>query len=165
MCFQRAEKKSHGSAGQVRWTLGHLCFSNDVYSLGVSNLYEILYGGYVVIEGRVLCQTRPNVILPRVRKTASLFDRAKWLLGYKHLEQGESLLLDPCSSIHTIFMLFPIDVIFLNKSDMITKIIHTMKPFRFAMALRSSSVLELMAGLAYKSGIQPGDHLIWEETV
>lgn len=55
-----------------------------------------------------------------------------------------------------------IDVVFLNKNNMITKIIHTMKPFRFGMALDASSVLELMAGQADRIGIQPGDQLIWE---
>jgi uncharacterized membrane protein (UPF0127 family) len=79
--------------------------------------------------------------------------------------QGEGLLISPCNSIHTFFMLFPVDVVFLNKKNMITKIIRIMKPFRFGMALNSSSVLELMAGQADMSGMQPGDYLLWEKVI
>ncbi len=94
-----------------------------------------------------------------------MFDRTKGLLGCKSLLPGEGLLLAPCNSIHTLFMRFPIDVVFLNKKNRITKIIRTMKPFRFGLALGASSVLELSAGQAERSGIAPGDQLIWEKTV
>jgi hypothetical protein len=118
-----------------------------------------------LIEGRISCLDRPQIILTRVRKTETLVERTKGLLGCKSLMQGEGLLISPCNSIHTFFMLFPIDVVFLNKKNMITKIIRTMKPFRFGMAFNSSSVLELMAGQADRSGMQPGDYLLWEKVV
>jgi hypothetical protein len=105
------------------------------------------------------------MLLTRVRKTETLLERAKGLLGCKSLMQGEGLLISPCNSIHTFFMLFPIDIVFLNKKNMITKIIRTMKPFRFGMALNSSSVLELMAGQTDMSGMQPGDYLLWEKVI
>ena len=117
-----------------------------------------------MIEGKVFCRNRPEIFLPRVRKTESLFDRIRGLLGSKSLSQGEGLLLAPCNSIHTLFMRVPIDVVFLNKKNMVTKIIRAMQPFRFGMALNSSSVLELMAGQADRSGIEPGDQLNWEKT-
>ncbi len=118
-----------------------------------------------MIAGKVVCSNRPEILLPRVRKTESLIDRTTGLLGCKSLSPGEGLLLAPCNSIHTLFMRFPIDVVFLNKTNRITKIIRTMKPFHFGMALGASSVLELMAGQVDRSGISPGDQLIWEKTV
>lgn len=118
-----------------------------------------------MIEGRIICPGKPQVILTRVRKTETLLERTKGLLGCKSLMQGEGLLISPCNSIHTFFMRFPIDVVFLNKKNMITKIIRAMKPFRFGMAVNSSFVLELMAGQADMSGMQPGDYLIWEKVV
>lgn len=118
-----------------------------------------------MIEGRISCLDRPEIILTRVRKTETLLERTKGLLGCKSLMQGEGLLITPCNSVHTFFMFFSIDLVFLNKKNMITKIISEIKPFRFGMAINSSSVLELMAGQAKMSGMQPGDYLIWEKVV
>lgn len=118
-----------------------------------------------MIEGRISCLDRPEIILTRVRKTETLLERTKGLLGSRSLMQGEGLLISPCNSIHTFFMRFPIDVVFLSNKNMITKIIRTMKPFRFGIALNSTAVLELMAGQADRSGIQPGDYLRWEKVV
>ena len=54
-----------------------------------------------------------------------------------------------------------IDVIFLDRDNAVVKIVSRMKPFRFAMALGSCSVLELQAGGAVRADIQQGDNLVW----
>lgn len=62
-------------------------------------------------------------------------------------ENAEGLLLDPCNSIHTCFMRYPIDVAFLNSQNKIIKIIRNLKPWRMTwIYFRASKTLELPAG-------------------
>lgn len=71
----------------------------------------------------------------------------KGLLGKERLEAGEGLLLRPCKGIHTFFMKFPIDAIFLSKENQVVSIVHALPPNRMSnIYLRAVSVLELPAG-------------------
>ena len=106
---------------------------------------------------------RQEIVLPHVRKAESAFERMKGLLGSDEPASGEGMLISPCSSVHTLFMNFAIDVIFVNRKGIIVKIIPTLKPFRFGMAFGAYSVLELRAGEAGKIGITTGSHLLWIE--
>lgn len=58
------------------------------------------------------------------------FKRMKGLLGKKYLGKSEALILKPCNSVHTFFMRFPIDVLFLDKNNRVVKAINSLKPFR-----------------------------------
>ena len=69
------------------------------------------------------------------------------LMFKKCLSSGEALLIDPCNSIHSCFMNFSIDVLFINKKNEIVHIIKNMKPWRFSsIHFNSKKVLELSAG-------------------
>jgi uncharacterized protein len=58
------------------------------------------------------------------------------------------ILLDPCNSIHTFFMKYPIDVIFLNRSNEVVKIIKNIKPWRMtSIVFRAQKVLEFPVGI------------------
>jgi hypothetical protein len=116
-----------------------------------------------LIEGRIYRGERHEALLPKVAKTATAFERMRGLLGRSAPAAGEGLLISPCNSVHTLFMRFPIDVIFLNKEGRVIRIIDTMLPFKCAMSLGARSVLETGAGEAGRTGIQTGDHLVWEE--
>lgn len=59
-----------------------------------------------------------------------MFDRMKGLLGRNGLGNGEGVLLDPCNSVHTFFMKFPIMIIFLSKENKVVKIIQDLRPWR-----------------------------------
>jgi len=96
-------------------------------------------------------------------RTRTFFERSRGLLGRVSMMRTEGLLIEPCNSIHTFFMLFSIDVVFLDKNNQVIKIIHNLKPFRHAGAFRATAVLELMAGTALEIGIVPGKVLRWEE--
>ena len=89
-----------------------------------------------------------GVILSKNTKVAKTFnDRVLGLMFKKNMDLEESLLIQPCNSIHTCFMNFPIDVIFLSKNNEVVHLIRKMKPWRFSLVyFRSKKVLELRAG-------------------
>ncbi|MRS01610.1 DUF192 domain-containing protein [bacterium] len=77
---------------------------------------------------------------------ASLPARMKGLLGKDTLDTGKGLLIRPCNGIHTFFMKFPIDVVFLNNENRIVALVRTLPPNRMTrIYLKSVSVLELPA--------------------
>jgi hypothetical protein len=85
-------------------------------------------------------------------------------MGRRALPEGQALLLDPCTSVHTFFMRFAIDVIFLDKDFRVVKIIPAMKPWRTALGGRGAhSALELNGGVAQASGLEVGDTLAFPE--
>ena len=85
----------------------------------------------------------------------------KGLLGRSQLGAGEGILLRPTSSIHTWFMRFPIDAVFLDR-DLVVLKVATPPPWRAAGARRAKAVLELAAGAG--AALRPGDRLRLDET-
>ena len=99
-----------------------------------------------------------------VATIASTFrTRGVGLLGRKFLEDTEGLLIVPCSSVHTWMMQFPIDVLYINKENVITKTVSNMRPFRMSFGgKRAHKVLELNSGAIKKHLIRPGQSLDFE---
>jgi uncharacterized membrane protein (UPF0127 family) len=88
----------------------------------------------------------------------TFFQRLRGLLGRKELVPGEALYIPNCSSIHTLFMWFPIDVVFLNKKGEVTKLIYALAPFRLAIGPPGTdAVLELRTGTLARVGCKRGD--------
>jgi uncharacterized membrane protein (UPF0127 family)/CheY-like chemotaxis protein len=81
------------------------------------------------------------------------------LLGRSHLPEGEGILLEPAYAIHTAFMRFPIDVVFLDSHMRVMKVVDSLPPWRTAGAHQAFSVLELAAGQAAQRGVAVGDRL------
>jgi len=83
----------------------------------------------------------------------------KGLLGRRSLARGEGLLLRPAGSVHTAFMRFPIDVVFLDKDMTVLHVAPAVRPWRAAMTRGAKLVLELPAGECELRGIRPGVQL------
>jgi uncharacterized membrane protein (UPF0127 family) len=81
------------------------------------------------------------------------------LLGRRGLQQGEGLLLQPAGSIHTFFMRFPIDVVFLDGDRRVMRVVPDVQPWRTAAVRKARFVLELAAGEAARVGMTPGSVL------
>jgi uncharacterized membrane protein (UPF0127 family) len=82
------------------------------------------------------------------------------LMGRRELADDSGLLITPCSSVHTFFMRFPIDVIFIARDGRVVKIASAMKPWRTALGGHGAhSVLELNADMARARGLEEGDVL------
>jgi len=83
------------------------------------------------------------------------------LLGRRSLAGDEGLLLTPCTSIHTFFMRFPIDILYLDREQVVVKAVRALRPFRLSACLKGGrSTLELPAGAIEASGTQVGDRLV-----
>ncbi|KPK98541.1 MAG: hypothetical protein AMJ95_03955 [Omnitrophica WOR_2 bacterium SM23_72] len=91
---------------------------------------------------------------------ATLFKRAKGLLGTKDFRSGEALVITSCNSIHTFFMRFPIDVLFVDKACKVIKAIHYLRPFRITpLYFKADFTLELPVGTIESSSTTEGDIL------
>lgn len=100
-----------------------------------------------------------NTVLAEDAAVADTFlSRIKGLLGRKNLQAGEALVIRPCNSIHTLFMQFPIDVLFVDKSCRIIKAAASLKPYRLtAIYFLARFVIELPAGIIQSTSAQEGD--------
>jgi uncharacterized protein len=85
--------------------------------------------------------------------------RLKGLLGRTRLEHGEGMLLKPAPAVHTWFMRFPIDAVFLDRELQVVGVTPKLKPWRWARRTGARAVLELGAGEADRLGVQPGERL------
>ena len=95
-----------------------------------------------------------------VRVADNLFTRMKGLLGKKELLQGEALWIKPCFSIHTFFMKFPIDVLFLDKTNQVIAVVSNLTPNRLTRLYpRSFSVLEFPIGTIAATNTVIGDKI------
>jgi uncharacterized protein len=90
----------------------------------------------------------------------SLWSRTKGLLGRSHLPPDQGLWILRCNSIHTFFMKFPIDLVFLNRKMEVTKTISKVGPGRFIFPVwRASSVIELSEGFLEAHPLRVGEKL------
>ncbi len=89
----------------------------------------------------------------RIKVARSFFARLAGLLGRRALAPDEGLLLAPCSNIHTFFMRFAIDVVFLDSDGLILSIHRDVKPWRVKAMRRAHACLELAAGGALRAGL------------
>lgn len=105
-------------------------------------------------------ETRGTVIADRAFEAHSYWSRLVGLLSRSSLEAGEALHLNPCTSVHTAFMRFPIDVIYLDKRGSVVKLSPNLKPFRVSAIWRGGrSVIELPTGVIEATGTVLGDQI------
>lgn len=86
----------------------------------------------------------------------SFGQRLVGLLGRRALAPDEALLLLPCSNIHTAWMRFAIDVVFLDREGTILSVSSDVRPWRTAASRQAHSCLELASGGAGRHGLAPG---------
>jgi hypothetical protein len=96
------------------------------------------------------------VIAAECELAESMAARTVGLLGRKGLAPGEGMLIAHTGSVHMFFMRFAIDVVFLDRSDTIVKIVPNLRPWRIALARRARTALELPAGAAASLGLERG---------
>ena len=109
---------------------------------------------------QIINKTRNTLIADNAVMAASLFSRMKGLLGKHSLNKGEALILNPCNSIHTFFMRFTIDALFVDKEGRIIQACENIKPYRITpIYLRSSFVIELPVGTIGSSSTSKSDKL------
>jgi hypothetical protein len=85
--------------------------------------------------------------------------RRRGLLGRDGLAAGAALILAPCTAVHTCFMRFPIDILFVGRSGDVLGVRERVGPWRIAFAWRGFATIECAAGAIRRSGTVPGDRL------
>lgn len=89
--------------------------------------------------------------------------RLRGLLGRPQLTDNQGLLLTPCAQVHTLGMRYSLDIVFLDKTGIVTKCITGLKPNRFAASIKAYHALELRAGYLQECQIKVGDQLNWQK--
>lgn len=106
---------------------------------------------------RVLNVTRGTVLATRLEAAHTGPTRRKGLLGRGGLLPGEGLWIVPCESVHTFFMRFPIDLVYLDRNNRIRKVRSAVGPWRVSACLAAHSILELPAGTVRETRTEPWD--------
>lgn len=105
-----------------------------------------------------------RVVVEQCLVADGMLTRMRGLLGRSELPRGEGILLRPAGSIHTFFMRFPIDVVFLDNSDTVVGVERYVKPWRAAARRGAKSVLELAAGEADARALAAGQRLAFRSS-
>jgi uncharacterized membrane protein (UPF0127 family) len=101
--------------------------------------------------------TSRRAIATRIEIAFDSASRRKGLLGRTELADDTALVLAPCSSIHTFFMRFAIDVLFVDRRGRVVKASPHVPPWRIRIAWRSFAVVELSSGKLERIGTRVGD--------
>ncbi len=101
-----------------------------------------------------------ELIIEDFEIASSFWQRGKGLLGRKSLNANQAMWIQATNNIHTFFMRFSIDCIFINRKLEIVKIKKSVPPFRFVGPYwKSQSVIEAAAGFAEQKNLHVGDQL------
>jgi uncharacterized membrane protein (UPF0127 family) len=106
---------------------------------------------------------RGTTLATHARLASSYSARLFGLMGRKGVDEGGGLLLTKSASIHSFFMRFRFDAIFIDRENRVVKIVPAMRQWRIAFGGRGAKdVIELPAGVAERTVTQPGDTLAFE---
>ncbi len=108
--------------------------------------------------------TRGTTLAERLELAGEGEARRKGLLGRDGLAPGEGLWIVPCESVHTFFMRFAIDLVYLDRKKRVRKVRHAVGPWRLSACLSAQSVVELPAGTIAATRTECGDALEIAET-
>lgn len=112
---------------------------------------------------KIINKTKGTILADNAFLAHTFFKRMVGLLGRRSLRKGEALIIRPCSSIHTFFMRFPIDVLFVDRNSRVIRAIDSLKPFRLTPAyFNSTFVIELAAGTIHSTLTCKDDTLLLE---
>lgn len=109
---------------------------------------------------QVINKTKNTPLITQGRLANTFWLRLRGLLGAKPLKDGEGLILAGEKSIHTFFMGFPIDVVYVDKQHQVIRTTLNMVPYKLGPFVKNSAyVLEMPVGAIEQSLTQVGDQL------
>lgn len=108
----------------------------------------------------VINQVTGKTLIVSLVHSDTFLKRLCGLLPYRTLPDGEGMLITPCNSVHTWFMRFNIDVLYLNEDLQVVAAFDNVPPWRFLpIKKQARSVLELPAGKIAETGTEAGHQL------
>lgn len=109
---------------------------------------------------QILNRTRGTLIAVEVETADNYFTRLMGLMGRPGLAPHHGIWITPCNDIHSCFMRFEFDALFLDKDNKVLHLVESMKPWRFTKIVKGGkAVLELPAGAIAESRTEIGDEL------
>lgn len=110
----------------------------------------------------IINKTKGTILAKEVVIADQPLSRIRGLLGRKGLKENEAMIIKPCNSIHTFFMRFTIDCLFVDKNNKVVKSLFRIPPWRLTPPYFSSYlVIELPAGTIASTLTQEGDTLVF----
>ena len=107
---------------------------------------------------KLLNVSRGVALADHVEVAERPFARIKGLLGRGALPEGSAMIIRPCTSIHTLFMRFPIDVLLIDPEGLVLRAIERLRPWRLTRIYpRAACVAELWAGAIARTSTREGD--------
>lgn len=108
----------------------------------------------------ILDETSRTVVAERVKRADTYLGRLVGLMGRRGLDEGEALWIAPCHGIHTMWMRFAIDAVFLDRELRVVAVREEVSPWRATGFIKeATSVLELEAGGARRAGVAVGNQM------
>lgn len=107
----------------------------------------------------IVNETRGTVVCEHAEIADNPWRRLIGLMGRRGLPPGHGMWIKPAPSIHSAFMRFDFDAVFLDRDLRVVRIAEQIPPWRARVAKGSHSVLELSAGQSAARGLQVGDVL------
>jgi hypothetical protein len=106
--------------------------------------------------------TRGTSIGADINAAQTSAERRVGLLRHRSLDEGAGLWIVPCEAVHTFFMKFAIDLVYLDSRHRVRGTVRAVPPWRFSMCLPAHSVLELPPGTIDRTKTHWGDQLAFE---
>lgn len=109
---------------------------------------------------RLMFKNRKQVLVEKLEVADSYWSRLKGLLGRRDLAADRGLWITRCNSVHTFFMHFPIDLIFVDDDFVVVKTVGHVRPGRMVWPVRKArSVIELRGGFLDQNRVEVGERL------
>lgn len=128
-------------------------------ALGLRNRFSLRGPVPQNLRMRVTNPARNSVLATSMEVANTGSRRSKGLLGRESLSGGEGLWICPCEAVHTFWMQFPIDLVYLDRKHRVRKLVSAVPPWQLSACLSAHSVLELPSGTIRGTQTQPGDTL------
>ncbi len=107
----------------------------------------------------IISRDKGTLISSKTRIASGFWPRLKGLMFDKAMDEKEALIFHNAQAIHTSFMRFAIDIVFLDKSNRIIKIYEAVKPWKMVFCPHSALTIELPAYRAKRRSLGIGDTL------
>jgi uncharacterized membrane protein (UPF0127 family) len=114
------------------------------------------------VKYRLRNLTRGTILGDAIDLADTSAKRTTGLLKHAGLRPGEGLWILPCEGVHTFFMKFALDLVYIDKKSVVRKAVSNVPPWRLSMCLPAHSIIELPAGTIEPSATRKGDQLEFE---
>lgn len=111
----------------------------------------------------ILNASRNTTVSQKPFHAVRLWDRTRGMIGRDFGVSFDAMVFSACNAIHTFFMQIPLDVIFLNRENVVVSLRRSLRPwYPCVLSWRSCTVVELPVGAIDASATEVGDRFIFD---